>query len=102
VLVRVLDEVIKIDNHNKHVKLSIFPNPASTTTNILVVNLGEIKNVRIQVISFCGKVIYSKEFVRRGSIIEVKLDVSLYMKGVYYVKVLSGRKVIQKSRLLKL
>jgi hypothetical protein len=101
VLVRVVDEIIKVDNQ-KHVKLSIFPNPASTTTNILVTNLGEIKNVRIQIISFCGKVIYSKEFFRRGSSIEIKLNVSLYMKGVYYVKVLSERKVIQKSRFLKL
>ena len=34
IISRVIDEFIKNDNNHKHVKLSIFPNPASTTMRL--------------------------------------------------------------------
>lgn len=66
--------------------IEIFPNPADDIINIEIENYN---NTTIEIYSFSGKLIYSKEVSER---IET-IDISGYAKGIYLVKVMQANNV---------
>ncbi|HHH55393.1 MAG TPA: T9SS type A sorting domain-containing protein [Bacteroidetes bacterium] len=64
-------------------KLSIFPNPAMGFVNI-VVDLSNEKTGNIQIRDIKGKILYKTEVSYQRK--NIKLDISEYRSGVYFVK----------------
>jgi len=71
------------------VEIQIYPNPANEFVNI-VVSGSESTTLHVQLISIQGQLIKSVEY---NGIINEQLDVSDYAKGVYYMKLTSGKNV---------
>jgi len=93
---------IRTGKHQNSLRLTVYPNPALSSTNIALTELNEIKKVQIQIIDLYGKMVYSKEFMNRENKIEIKLDINSYIKGIHNVHVISNSTVIRTSSFLKL
>lgn len=101
VLVRVNQNVRK-SKHQKPVRLAVYPNPAISSTNIIIDDLNEINKVQIQIINISGKMVFSKEFINMENMIAIKLDISSFLKGLHKVQVISNSTIIKTISFLKL
>jgi len=64
--------------------LKVFPNP---TNNILTIQNNEVLT-GIEIVNISGQVLYASKF----DMTEVKLDLSDYSSGVYFVRITSNEK----------
>jgi hypothetical protein len=82
---------VELITYNVNNKLSIFPNPSSSLITIRVpadINENRIVNV----FNVDGKIVYYRKYNKRESnIVQVTIDVTNYVRGIYYVKI-SGQK----------
>jgi hypothetical protein len=75
--------------------VTLYPNPANTTVNILTTGLQPGKPSSISVISSLGGVVKTMQLNTSKQVIQ--LDVSSLLSGVYTVKIISGEKVMYKQ-----
>jgi len=80
-------KTIKIDNISD--KVSIYPNPTNGFFNI---NLNELKgeNTKVEVVSISGQTV----FLTQTNEDIVNVDLNNYSKGIYFVKILSEKGVV--------
>lgn len=71
---------LSVDDLNFLESLSIFPNPAQ---NQLTIAMDSDEEVHVQFIDFSGKVVFEKDYMQR----EIKVDISDFAVGVYFVQV---------------
>jgi len=82
-------------NENELPKMNISPNPVSSNLNVQFSR--NIMEGQIAVYDILGKQLYSKEFDAESTF---SINVSNFKEGVYFVKVVSGKKV-QTQRFIK-
>ncbi|MDC0015487.1 T9SS type A sorting domain-containing protein, partial [Flavobacteriales bacterium] len=69
-------------------QVSIYPNPTSTSINIVTTQMNFSQEDRIDLLSLTGKLIYSQDFNSKNTTI----DLSLLPAGVYVLNVISNNK----------
>ena len=82
-------------------KLSIFPNPTNSSTKIVLENLADL-NVDVSLINILGSEVsklYAGEIVSKYQ--EISADLSNLEKGIYFVKLKSGRETKQRKLILQ-
>jgi len=76
------------------------PNPASTTANVLI-NVDRPTMVEMSLVNILGQVVYSRsESLSFAGPHNLKLDVSSYDTGIYFVKVKAGNSVVAKKLMI--
>ena len=80
-----------VDNLSSEDKMSIFPNPASTTLNIDIENTYLEKPV-IEVLTVDNKLVYRLKLNENLTKINEKIDVSIWKRGFYYIRVHDNKK----------
>lgn len=76
------------------------PNPASTTANVLL-NVDRPTMVEMSLVNILGQVVYSRsESLSFAGPHNLKLDVSNYDTGMYFVKVKAGNSVVAKKLMI--
>ncbi len=79
-----VNEVMGVDKNNLKT-ISIYPNPASSTINLVLPK--NMQTGQITVFDISGKQIHSQEF---GSEDTVAIDISNWSSGNYFLKIVSG------------
>ena len=85
-----------LDNVTSDVKLTIYPNPAVSTTTLLM-TLDMEKEVSISVKSIEGKLIAKGEYGTMIGSHSLTFDVSDFDNGVYIIEAIVGNEVIVKK-----
>lgn len=81
-----------IGENSKELKLVLHPNPA---TNVLNIQLnGNAENVTYHLLNYQGQVIYSSNNLQVDGLYQQQLDLSTYAKGIYYLRLNSGKNAI--------
>ena len=78
--------VVSVDDE-KGQELSTYPNPVSDYLNLEIYNPGS-SAMNIRIINLQGETVYNQDV--SGTIIDKRIDVSGFAKGVYLLKVISG------------
>lgn len=78
----------------------INPNPASTTANVIV-NIDKPSVVELSLVNMLGQVVYSNSMnLSYAGMHQLRLDVSSYDSGIYFVKVQAGNDVVAKKLMI--
>ena len=78
----------------------INPNPASTTANVIV-NVDKPTFVEMSLVNMLGQVVYANSMnLNYAGMHNVKLDVSSFEAGIYFVKVKAGNDVVAKKLMI--
>jgi hypothetical protein len=78
----------------------INPNPASTTANVIV-NIDKPSVVEMSLVNMLGQVVYSNSMnLSYAGIHQLRIDVSSYDSGIYFVKVKAGNDVVAKKLMI--
>lgn len=78
----------------------INPNPASTTANVIV-NIDKPSVVELSLVNMLGQVVYSNNMnLSYAGMHQVRLDVSSFDSGIYFVKVQAGNDVVAKKLMI--
>ena len=83
-------------NELKRTKIKIYPNPTSNYINISLSNSNE--NYNYKLVSIDGKILESENSVMNNYI---KLDLSNYSQGVYFLNIYDGKNIISSSKVFK-
>ena len=86
--VQVSSTVLGIENYNE-IGWNVYPNPVN---DILTIETNANKEHRIEIINLIGQSIYASNFYSK-----VIIDVSLYPKGVYIIKLSNDKETITKK-----
>ncbi len=86
-----IDNINNFDNN----KITVYPNPVN---NKLVINNSLNTNTEhsIELYDICGSLIKQQTYKNNSTI-----DMSIYEKGIYYVKIISNNKTIYTNKLIK-
>ncbi|MBZ0242934.1 MAG: T9SS type A sorting domain-containing protein [Bacteroidales bacterium] len=77
-----------------------YPNPASTTANVIV-NIDKPSLVELSLVNMLGQVVYSSSMnLSYAGMHQLRLDVSSYDSGIYFVKVQAGNDVVAKKLMI--
>lgn len=79
-----VNEILGVDD-NKLNTISMYPNPASSTLNLVLPKT--MQTGQIAVIDILGKQVYSQEFESQENI---SIDILSWNTGTYFLKVISG------------
>jgi hypothetical protein len=78
----------------------INPNPASTTANVIV-NIDKPSVVEMSLVNMLGQVVYSSSMnLSYAGTHQLRLDVSNYDSGIYFVKIQAGNDVVAKKLMI--
>jgi len=78
----------------------INPNPASTTANVIV-NVDKPTKVEMSLVNMLGQVVYTNSMnLNYAGMHNLKLDVSSFDAGIYFVKVKAGNDVVAKKLMI--
>ncbi len=78
----------------------ISPNPATTIANVLL-NVDKAVNVEVSLVNMLGQEVYTNvEQLTYAGAHDLKLDVSNYEAGIYFVKVKAGNNVVTKKLMI--
>lgn len=80
--------------------LNVYPNPTEGKIN-LSFNLNDIQQVKIEVISLTGNVVYAENFDNFKGLFEKQLDLTGLSKGVYMLKLTSDKGIINKKIIIR-
>ncbi len=84
-----------IEDQNASVLLNVYPNPAS---NLLTISIGnDMVNSQYELVNITGKVVQRGLFNKQIN----QVDVSTFNSGMYFVKIISGEKVISESFIVR-
>jgi hypothetical protein len=91
---------VNADNEDFTKNLSIFPNPASSYTDIKF-NVTEPTQVKISVMNLLGEVIYSEPSTLINGFFNKTIQLGDYSKGVYLIKIDSDNGTVTKKLIVK-
>jgi len=77
----------------------IYPNPVNDILNISLTNQNVIKNSKVEISDVSGKIVYSNYFNLMDR--TIKIDVSSFAGGIYFIKLDSGEKSDVKKVVVK-
>lgn len=78
-----------IDNDVDFEDLSIYPNPAANTANIMM-DIDETGEVQLKVINIEGRIVKAVDLSVEEGVFEHNMDVADLPNGLYFIKVLTG------------
>ena len=87
---------VSVDNISSNVSINIFPNPAVSTTTLLM-TIDTEKEVSVSVKSIEGKLIAKGNYGNMIGSHTLTFDVSNFSKGIYIVEVQIGNEIIVKK-----
>ncbi len=93
-LVRLLRLLISTIN-----KFQLFPNPSQSTANIPI-EIQDLSQIQIQVMSLAGRILESKTFSNIQSF-EHSINVSRFASGIYLVRVIVDGEVVTKKLIVE-
>jgi len=74
----------------------VYPNPANSTLNLRIEN-GERKFERLKISNMMGQCVYASEVSQSNQNINLKIDVSGFAKGTYFVQLLGDKNQVTKK-----
>jgi hypothetical protein len=78
----------------------ISPNPATTIANVLL-NVDKAVNVEVSLVNMLGQEVFTTvEQLTYAGAHDLKLDVTNYEAGIYFVKVKAGNNVVTKKLMI--
>ncbi|MFL5763806.1 MAG: T9SS type A sorting domain-containing protein [Bacteroidia bacterium] len=89
-----------IDEHSDMSQIELYPNPASETVN-MVVNLDKASKASIKVYNMIGEVVTEQNSSMNSGKNNIKLDISGYNTGVYFVTALIDGKSYSQKLIVK-
>jgi len=75
-----------------HATVSVYPNPAAHSANVLY--NGIVGNIKVDICYLSGKIVRSQSFVSVAGDNKLPLDISGFAPGIYLVKVYDGMDVV--------
>lgn len=95
----VFDPCTSVGEISDELRLSVYPNPASTLLNI---NLSGIsQSVEYRLLNYQGSEVYRKEIGELNGYSTQQLDISGYASGIYYLRLKTSDEVIIKKVVIK-
>ncbi len=91
---------VKASNDEFTRNLSIFPNPATSYTDIKF-NVAETAQVKISVMNLLGEVVYTEPSKLESGYVNRTLQLGSYSKGVYLIKIDSDKGSVTKKLIIK-
>jgi len=79
---------INVNNEN-FTNVKFFPNPTAGLINLNIESVNN-DNIKVEIISINGQIIYSKEFLNTNNLINEKIDLSGRKSGLYLIQVHSN------------
>ncbi|MCK5169007.1 MAG: T9SS type A sorting domain-containing protein, partial [Bacteroidales bacterium] len=86
-----------IDDISKSDLVKLYPNPTSDKLNIEI-DIEEAGSCKIEILTISGQVVFQKEVEFSGKLID-ELDLSMYSKGIYIIRV-TGNAIYYKEKIL--
>jgi hypothetical protein len=81
---------------NNETGFTIYPNPTASSINIKAESLN-LAQAKICIVSAYGQNIYEKDILPVNQAVNITVDVSDFPKGLYIVKIISGKSVYSRS-----
>ena len=78
--------VTSVNDYSGVNELQVFPNPATDQLNVSFVMEDE-SPVSFKILDMAGKMLYNKQIVSNGGLIEEFVNVSEYAKGIYFLRI---------------
>ncbi|PLW92061.1 MAG: hypothetical protein C0592_12740 [Marinilabiliales bacterium] len=80
-------------------KFEIYPNPASNNVNIKFLNPSEDQN-NISIYNLTGSLVYEKQVMRGGSIINETINTENWERGYYYIMIRNSTRLLETKKLI--
>jgi len=80
-----VQEIISIDDSEKDAALNVFPNPTDGKFNLEIIT-STAQKVKLEIVSLNGETIYSSNVDLGIKKNLIKIDISKFAKGVYYIQ----------------
>ena len=95
---------VGIDDYDLANAMKLYPNPTSDLVNVqLTMNNEQLESIDIQVFDVCGRMlnVTNPSDARGASPQTMKIDLSGYSAGIYFVKLVNDGKVIAVQKVVK-
>jgi hypothetical protein len=77
---------------NSRLDMTVYPNPTEGMINVTIMNSSD--GVSLNVFNITGESVFTEKIENSSGIINKDMDLSLYPKGVYFIKVMNSNSVI--------
>ena len=88
--------IAPFDAANTNEAVTIYPNPFSTSTTIMINDASQIKEVELRMYNVLGKEVMNTTLTKQLT----TLETSNLPSGIYFYKVISNNKIIQSGKLV--
>jgi len=85
-----------IDAANMTLTVTIYPNPFSASTTIMINDISQIKNCELRIYDILGSEVMNTKITKQL----MTLNTNKLSSGIYYYKLISNNKIIQSGKLI--
>ncbi len=93
------DPCVSVGELDEEVKLSVYPNPASTVLNINLSGISE--SVEYTLLNYQGSEVYQQRVGQLNGYANKQLNISEYARGIYYLRLRTNEEVMIKKVVIK-